>query len=239
MEKKRIRIILPTFNEIDNIKILLPRLIKVIQKNKLDADILIIDDNSSDGTGIFAEKLARNQPQIKVMHRKSKQGIGSAYIKGFKESIEEDIDIVFQMDADLSHKPEYITDFIKKIEEGYDLVLGLRTKIIGWDIYRKLVSKIGNFVGRSIAGIKIKDLTTGFRAYKKGVLECIDIEKIESEGYEFQLETIYKTIKKGFKIGGVPIIFYERKRGKSKLSKKDIIRFLLLAIKIRIKLIDT
>jgi len=238
MEKKKIRIILPTFNEVDNLKILIPNLFKIFKENNLNADVLIVDDNSPDGTGIFAEKLKEKYHRIEIIHRKSKSGLGSAYIAGFKKSIKDNIDIVFEMDADLSHKPEYIMEFIKKIDEGYDLVIGSRNKIIGWGSYRKSISKIGNFVGRTIAGIKITDLTTGYRAYKKTVLESINIDKIKSESYDFQLEILYRAIKKDFKIGSIPIIFYDRKKGKSKLSKKDMIKFISLAIKIRFGLLD-
>lgn len=233
----KIRVILPTFNEKTNLEILLPNLFKTFKENNLDADVLIIDDNSSDGTGIFAEKMKKKN-KIEVIHREKKLGLGSAYLVGFKKSLKDDIDIIFEMDADLSHKPEYIVDFIKKIKEGYDVVIGERKKIIGWGVYRKTVSKFGNLIGKNIAGIKIMDLTTGYRAYKREVLSSINLDKIESEGYAFQLETLYKTIKTGFKIGTVPIVFYDRKNGKSKLSKKDMIEFLKLSIKIRLRRVD-
>jgi dolichol-phosphate mannosyltransferase len=231
-------VILPTFNEKTNLEKLLPNLFKVFKENNLDADVLIIDDNSSDGTGTFAEDMKKKKYPVKVIHRKNKLGIGSAYLSGFRKSLDDNIDIIFEMDADLSHKPEYITDFIKKIQDGYDMIIGEREKIIGWGLYRKTVSKVGNFIGRNIAGIKINDLTTGYRAYKKEVVASINLDKIKSEGYEFQLETLYIVIKKGFNVGSIPITFFERKNGKSKLSKKDIINFLLLSLKIRLGLID-
>ncbi len=233
----KIRVILPTFNEKTNLEILLPNLFKIFKENNLDADVLIIDDNSSDGTGVFAESMKKKN-HIEVVHRENKLGLGSAYLLGFKKSLQANIDIIFEMDADLSHKPEYIIDFIRKIEDGYDLVIGVREKIVGWGLYRKTVSKAGNLIGRNIAGIKIKDLTTGYRAYRKEVLSSINLDKIESEGYAFQLETLYRTIKNGFKIGAVPIVFYDRKNGKSKLSKKDMIEFLKLSIKIRLRRVD-
>jgi len=142
------------------------------------------------------------------------------------------------MDADLSHKPQYILDFIKKINEGYDLVLGERKKFIDWGFIRKIVSRGGNLIGKYLAGIKVNDLTTGYRAYRKEVLNTINLDKIESEGYAFQLEMIYKTLANGFKVGSVPITFYGRKSGKSKLSKVDIIEFFILALKIRLRLVD-
>ena len=234
----KIRIIIPTFNEKSNLELLIPSLLNVFKKNKLNADILIVDDNSFDGTGVFIEKMKNKNYPINVIHRKNKLGIGSAYLIAFKRSLEEGIDIIFEMDADLSHKPEYLIDFLEKINNGYDVVIGERKKIIGWGIYRKFVSRSGNLIGKIIAGVKINDLTTGYRAYKKNVLKSLDLDKIESEGYAFQLETLYRSIKKGFKIGSIPIVFYDRKNGRSKLSKKDMFEFLIISIRIRLGRID-
>jgi len=142
------------------------------------------------------------------------------------------------MDADLSHDPKYIPEFIDKINGGFDLVIGERKSVVGWNWCRKVVSWGGNFIGRNLAGIKIKDLTTGYRAYRKEVLKSICLDKIESNGYAFQLETLARSLSKGFKIGSVHIIFHDRKNGKSKLSKRDIIEFFILAIKIRLRVID-
>ena len=233
----KIRIILPTYNEKDNLVILIPKLFEFFNKNKLDADILIIDDNSPDKTSDFVKEIANDFP-IKLIKRKNKKGLGTAYVLGFKDSIKENIDIIFEMDADLSHKPQYILDFIKKINEGYDLVLGERKKFIDWGFIRKIVSRGGNLIGKYLAGIKVNDLTTGYRAYRKEVLNTINLDKIESDGYAFQLEMIYKTLANGFKVGSVPITFYGRKSGKSKLSKVDIIEFFILALKIRLRLVD-
>lgn len=233
----KIRIILPTYNEKKNLKILLPKIFEVFKKNKLDADILIIDDNSPDKTSDFVEEMSKKFP-IKLIKREGKRGLGSAYIKGFKESLKDNKDIIFEMDADLSHKPKYIIDFINKINEGYDFVLGERKKIIGWSFYRKLLSRGGNLIGKYLAGIDVKDLTTGYRAYKKEVLNKIDFNKIESNGYAFQLETVYRSLSNGFKVGSVPIIFSDRESGSSKLSNWDIIEFFILALKIRLGLIN-
>jgi dolichol-phosphate mannosyltransferase len=234
---QKIRIILPTYNEKKNLKILIPTIFKIFEKNKLDGDILIIDDNSPDKTADFVEEMKKNYP-IKLIKRKSKRGLGSAYIEGFKNSLKENKDIIFQMDADLSHKPKYIIDFIKKIDEGYDIVIGKREKFIGWGIWRKAISRGGNLIGKYIAGINIDDLTTGYRAYKKEVLNSINLKKIESNGYAFQLETLYRSISNGFEVGSIPIIFTDRESGKSKLSKWDVVEFFILALKIRLRLID-
>lgn len=232
----KIRIILPTYNEKENLKILLPKIFEVYKKNELNGDILVIDDNSPDGTADFVEKMGGKYP-VKIIKRSGKMGLGSAYIRGFKESLKDRKDIIFEMDADLSHDPKYIPQFVKKID-NFDVVIGERKEITGWNWYRKLVSWGGNLVGRKLAGIKIKDLTTGYRAYKSDVLSSLNLDKIESNGYAFQLETLARSLSNGFKIGSVPIIFHDRRKGKSKLSKKDVIEFFTLALKIRLGLID-
>lgn len=234
---EKIRIILPTYNEKENLKVLLPELFRVFSKHKLNADVLVIDDNSQDGTVDFIEKMEQKHP-VKLIKRDGKIGIGSAYIRGFKESLNDGKEIIFEMDADLSHSPEYIVQFIKKIDEGFDLVIGERKKIVGWNFYRKMISFGGNFIGRNLAGIKIKDLTTGYRAYRSNLLDSISLDKIESNGYAFQLETLFRSLSNGFKVGSVPIVFYDRQKGKSKLSKRDMIEFFVLALKIRLGLID-
>ncbi len=231
---RKIRLILPTYNERENIKKLIPRIFKIAKKSKLDIDILVIDDNSPDKTSEAVEELGKKYP-VKIIKRDFKGGLGSAYIEGFNNSINEDKEVIFEMDSDLSHDPEYIPKFIKEIDKGFDLVIGERKKTIGWGLYRKAISFGGNFIGRNIAGIKIKDLTTGYRAYKINVLKSLDLENIKSNGYAFQLEIIIKTLSRGFKIGSIPIIFYDRKNGKSKLSKKDMIEFMILSLRFRIK----
>ena len=233
--KQKVRIILPTYNERNNINILIPKIFKIFKENKINGDILIVDDNSPDGTANLAKKLSKKYP-IKILEREKKLGIGSAYVLGFKKSLEDKKDIIFEMDSDLSHDPKYIPEFIEKINSGFDVVIGERKKVVGWNWYRKLISWGGNFIGRNIAGVKIKDLTTGYRAYKRHVLDSINLDKINSSGYCFQLEMIARSLKKNFKIGSVLIVFYNRRRGKSKLSKLDMLEFLFLAIKIRLRL---
>jgi len=234
---QKIRIVLPTYNEKENLKILIPKLFKIFKKGEIDGDVLVVDDNSPDGTADFAEKLGKKY-SIKVIKRKKKMGLGSAYITGFKASLKDKKDIIFEMDADLSHDPQYIPEFIKKINGGFDIVIGKREKVVGWNWYRKLVSWGGNFIGKNLAGIKVKDLTTGYRAYRNKVLKSINLNKIKANGYAFQLEMLSKSLSKGFKIGSIPIIFYDRKKGKSKLSKWDMLEFSILALKIRLGFLD-
>ena len=163
----------------NNINILIPKIFKIFKENKINGDILIVDDNSPDGTANLAKKLSKKYP-IKILEREKKLGIGSAYVLGFKKSLEDKKDIIFEMDSDLSHDPKYIPEFIEKINSGFDVVIGERKKVVGWNWYRKLISWGGNFIGRNIAGVKIKDLTTGYRAYKRHVLDSINLDKINS-----------------------------------------------------------
>ena len=233
---RKIRIILPTYNERENLGLLIPEIFKILKKNNLSSDVLIVDDNSPDGTANLAEELSKKYP-IKVIKRSGKMGLGSAYILGFKESLKDGKDVVFEMDADLSHNPDYIPEFVEKLEHGFDVVIGSRTdggKVIGWDWYRKMVSWGGNFIGRTLAGIKVNDLTTGYRAYKRAVLESINLDKINSEGYAFQLEILARALNKGFRVRPIPIVFEDRRKGKSKLSRRDMLEFLLIALKIRL-----
>ncbi|MFB6088815.1 MAG: polyprenol monophosphomannose synthase [Candidatus Aenigmatarchaeota archaeon] len=229
---EEIRIVVPTYNEKDNIEILIPRLFEVSERNDLDVDVLIVDDNSPDNTARFAEKMGEKY-SIKVIKRSKKSGLGTAYIRGFKESLKDGKDIIFEMDADLSHNPEYIPDFVEKIKSGFDVVIGERKEVEGWGLYRKTISWGGNFIGKIIAGVSFNDLTTGYRAYRDEVLKGIDLDEIESNGYAFQLEMLAKSMNKNLSIGSVPIVFYDRKMGNSKLSKWDIVEFFKVAFKIR------
>ncbi len=160
---------------------------------------------------------------------------------GFKEALASNTDLIFEMDADFSHDPVDIPKFVEKIKEGYDVVIGSRLAyggiVIGWGLWRKLVSFGGNFIGKHIAGVHVSDLTSGYRVYKASVLKSINLDEIKSKGYDFQLEILWRVIKRNSKIEVVPIVFRERQRGKSKLSKIDIINFFVTAIKIRLNLI--
>ncbi len=234
---QKIRIVLPTYNERENVKILIPRIFETLRKNKLDVDILAVDDSSPDGTADALASLGKKYP-IRVISRASKMGLGSAYLAGFRESVKDKIDIIFEMDSDLSHDPSYIPGFVEKINEGFDVVIGERKEYIGWKWNRKLISWMGNSLGKHLAGIKINDLTSGYRAYRMKVINKMDLDDITSNGYAFQLEILAKAKSEGFKIGSIPIVFYDRKRGKSKLAKRDMVEFLTLAVKLRLGLAD-
>ena len=214
-------VILPTYNEKENIE----KLVREILAQNLSLDILVVDDNSPDGTGQLVEDLRKNGPQLFVLHREKKEGLGRAYIAGFKWALEYNYDFIFEMDADFSHQPKYLKDFLQAINDC-DLVIGSRYikngGTQGWGKIREFISRFGCFYAKMILELKVKDLTGGFKCYRRQVLESIDLNKIKSNGYMFQIEMTYKAIKKGFKIKEIPFIFQERARGRSKFNKKII-----------------
>lgn len=215
-----ISVIIPTYNEKENLPLLVQRLQALPLK---DLSILVIDDNSPDGTGVLADELAAQYPaQISVMHRQGKLGLGTAYIAGFKQLIKTGVDYIVQMDADFSHEPEKIVEFVSVVE-GYGVVLGSRYVPGGsldtsWPFWRKALSGFGNTYARVILGMPVKDLTGGFRLWRRETLEAIPLDDVRSNGYVFQVEMAYLASKLGFKIKEVPIYFAERKLGKSKMN---------------------
>lgn len=228
-------IVIPTYNEAQNIKPLLRSLFDLPVKN---LEVIVVDDNSPDGTANIVKKVKKHHP-VHLIKRQGKLGIGSAYITGFKRALEYNADLIFEMDADFSHDPEDVPRMIARSQEGHDLVIGSRKidggGIVGWGFVRKFMSTGAMVFARSVLGLKAKDVTAGFRCYKKEVLDTIDLDDIKSNGYAFQEEMLYRTQKNGFSISEVPVIFKDRERGKSKLSKKDIIEFFIVMIKLRIK----
>jgi len=232
---KTVSVIVPTYNEKENLPTLVDEINKVFVDGKIIGEVVIIDDNSPDGTGQLAEQLKEKYKFLKVIHRPSKLGLGSAYREGFRAA---ESKLLFTMDADLSHDPSYIPRFIEKAEHA-DVVVGSRYieggAIVGWGLYRKMVSKLANLLARIATGVDVSDMTSGYRAYRKEVFEKVTTERIKSSGYAFQLEIIYEIRKKGFKIDEVPIVFTDRRKGKSKLGMRDIISFLILTIKLGLR----
>lgn len=212
-------IVIPTYNEKDNLGILIE---KIFSLKIPELSLLIVDDNSPDGTANLAAEFSKKYP-IQIMRRQEKTGLGKAYVAGFNEILRQDQkpDFIIQMDADLSHNPEIIPKMIEKIKEC-DLVLGSRYipggKIENWDFFRKLVSRFGNIYARIILGLPYRDLTGGFKCFRRKVLEYRDLGSLSSTGYNFQIETTYKAHKKGYKICEIPITFTERKSGVSKFN---------------------
>ncbi len=211
-------IIIPTYNEKDNVK----KISDIILEKYLSTDILFVDDGSPDGTGGIIDGLVSQNDKINVIHRAGKLGLGTAYICGFKWALERDYEYIFEMDCDFSHEPEYIADFLEAIKEA-DLVLGSRytvgVSVINWTLYRLLISKFATLYVRIITGMPSTDSTGGFKCFRRKVLETIDLDKIKSNGYSFQIEMTYNAWMAGFKVKEIPIIFYERAEGDSKMSK--------------------
>ena len=225
-------VVVPTYNERENIE----ELIEKTLSTSPDIDILIVDDNSPDGTGEIAEKIAKENPRVKVLHRPGKMGLGSAYVEGFKWALKRGYDFIMEMDADFSHNPEDIPRFIEKIKE-YDLVIGSRytdgVSVVNWPISRLLLSYFANIYARTVTGVPIMDLTGGFKCFRREVLESINLDTIMSDGYAFQIEMNYRAYKKGFRITEIPIIFIERRAGSSKMSKKIVWEAFWLVWKLR------
>lgn len=217
----RTLVIIPTYNEANNIR----EIIKAILSIDNNIDVLVVDDNSKDGTGDICENLSKENKKVNVIHRKRKLGLGSAYIMGFKWALEKKYDYIFEMDADFSHDPKDIPRFLKHIEK-YDLVVGSRYKggvsVVNWPIERLLLSYFANLFARIVTGVPVNDLTSGFKCYKRKVLESINFRNISSDGYGFQIETVFLAYEKRFKVYEIPIVFTDRVEGHSKMTKRIV-----------------
>lgn len=237
MEKLKICVVIPTYNERDNLGKLVTSIEKVLSDRELEGHILVVDDNSPDGTGQLAEELAEAYGNVQILHRTAKLGIGSAYRQGFAYALQQlDPDAFFQMDADLSHDPKYLPDFLSKLQEGYDAVVGSRRvpggEIVGWSLYRHLMSSIANQLARWLCGIRIHDATSGYRAFTRNTLQRIAYFLVKSEGYAFQIEMLFRCQREGLKIAEIPIVFSNRRRGRTKLSKSEPLSFLFACLKL-------
>ncbi|MFC1493638.1 polyprenol monophosphomannose synthase [candidate division KSB1 bacterium] len=228
----RTLIIIPTYNEINNIN----RIIDAVLSEGESMEVLIVDDNSPDGTGNAVKELMKDESRIHLLEREGKMGLGTAYICGFKYAIENKYDYVFEMDADFSHNPVEIPNFLKNIKEN-DLVLGSRyiqgVNVVNWPLRRLILSYGANVYTRIITGLRVRDATGGYKCFRREVLEAIDLDKIHSNGYTFQIEMTYKAWKKGFKIKEIPIVFIDRVQGQSKMSRKIIIEAIFMVWKLR------
>jgi len=229
----KILIILPTYNEIENLQAVVEEILA-----RGPYDILVVDDNSPDGTGALADRLAKkHRDRVHVLHRAAKEGLGRAYIDGFKWGLQRDYDVFFEMDADFSHNPAHLSQFVREIENGADLVLGSRNIKGGgtrnWSVVRTLVSKGGSQYARLILFSPYHDLTSGYKAFRREVLEALDLENVDSNGYSFQIELTHRTHQMGFKVRETPIIFVDRKVGKSKMTGRIVLEAMLVVWKIR------
>jgi dolichol-phosphate mannosyltransferase len=220
-------IITPTYNEIENLE----TFVEGVFEHLPETDILVIDDASPDGTGKLADRLAKAEERIHVMHREGKQGLGTAYRAGFAWALERDYQYVFEMDTDLSHDPVYLPLFVRALEDDADLVIGSRNvpggSVEGWGPLRHFISKGGSIYSRTVLGVKVKDLTSGYKGFRRRVLETLEWDDFQSEGFFFQVETNYRTLKAGFTIREVPIVFRDRTAGESKMSGSIFVEALI------------
>ena len=223
-----VAVVLPTYNESENIARLLTQLRNVLPAARL----FVVDDNSPDGTGDIAERCAREMGGIEVLHRPGKQGLGSAYRQGFTHVIAQGVDVVVSMDVDFSHDPLAIPAMLAEIESGSDAVIGSRYVSGGgtknWPLHRRLLSRWGNLYTGAVLGVKVRDCTSGFRAYRSSALAAIAPETTKAEGYAFLSELVVRLSRRGLKISEVPILFIDRENGTSKMSGRIIIESMLL-----------
>ena len=229
-------VIIPTYNEAENIR----KLIQEIFNYLPQTDILIIDDNSPDGTGKIADALSAADLRIRVIHRPKKMGMGNAYNRGFRYAIEKGYDVVFEMDADFSHKPEDLPRLLEGLQDN-GLVIGSRYidggGTVNWGLLRRFVSKGGNLYSRFMLGLNVTDMTAGFRCYNVSALKKINLDRVRSNGYGFQVEMSYRIKEAGFNIKEIPIIFEDRRAGQSKMSNGIVIEAFIRVLMIRLKLI--
>ena len=216
-------LVLPTYNEAENIDAILRAVTKELGDAGIDHTVLVVDDGSPDGTGEIAEKLALDLPPVQVLHRQRKEGLGRAYLAGFEVALGGDADLVLEMDSDFSHDPADLPRLIAAAENA-DLVLGSRYVpgggVVDWGLSRRLLSRGGSWYARVILGVDVRDLTGGFKCFRRSVLETLDLAGIDAYGYGFQIEMTYRAIRAGFRVKEVPIQFRERRIGQSKMTAK-------------------
>jgi len=226
-------VIIPTYNEAENVE----PITRAVLAADARLDVLIVDDNSPDGTGTKADALAKAEPRIHVLHRAAKEGLGRAYLAGFEWALSRPYRYVFEMDADFSHDPRYLPRFLAEMDAGADLALGSRYVegggTVNWGIGRQVISKGGSLYARSILGVSIRDLTGGFKCFRRETLEGLDLATVQSTGYAFQIELTFRAIKRGYKIREIPIVFEDRRVGKSKMSRKIFIEAATMVWKLR------
>jgi dolichol-phosphate mannosyltransferase len=227
-------VVTPTYNEADNIELFIS---KVLSQGE-SIDILIVDDNSPDGTGDIVAKLKAGNPRIHLLRRPGKMGLGTAYVEGFRYAIANKFDFIFEIDADFSHNPDEIPNFLKKIET-YDLVVGSRytngVRVVNWPMRRLLLSYFASVYTRVITGMNIKDATGGFKCFRRKVLESINLDKVKSNGYAFQIEMNFKVWSKGFRVCEYPITFIDRQVGVSKMSRKIVYEAVFMVWKLKFR----
>jgi len=230
----RALIVVPTYNERDNVAEVVDRFLAAAP----EAELLFVDDNSPDGTGAVLDELAAANPRVHVLHRAGKLGLGTAYLDGFRWGLARGFEYLLEMDADFSHDPRYLPDLLRLAREGADVVVGSRYVAGGgtenWGITRKLISRGGSLYARTILGVKVRDLTAGFILWKRKALEAIDLGSVKSNGYSFQIEMKYRALRAGLRVVETPIVFVDRRVGQSKMSRAIFVEALGMVWKLRL-----
>ena len=231
---ERALVIIPTYNEMNNLQLIVPQVLE--QDHRLE--VLVVDDNSPDGTGRVADEIAGRNPRVHVLHRPEKQGLGTAYLAGFRWALERDYFCVLEMDADFSHDPKHLPQFLAAIEDA-DLVLGSRylggrVTVVNWPMPRLLLSYFANIYARIVTGVRLGDATGGFKCFRRRVLQGIDLDLVRSNGYAFQIEMSARAARRGFRIVEIPIVFVDRTDGVSKMSRAIVWEAVWMVWKLRI-----
>ncbi|AJE04847.1 polyprenol monophosphomannose synthase [Geobacter pickeringii] len=225
--------VIPTYNERDNIE----RLIEQVLAQRTDIEVLIVDDNSPDGTGALVSQIASSNPRVHLLHRPGKMGLGSAYREGFKVALGRGADFIIEMDADFSHDPAVLPRFLEQMG-NYDVLVGSRylngISVVNWPLRRLMLSYFANVYTRLITGLRIQDCTSGFKCFRRSVIEAIELDRIRSDGYSFQIEMNYRCVEKGFRVGEIPIIFIDRHSGSSKMSKRIVREAVVMVWKLKV-----
>jgi dolichol-phosphate mannosyltransferase len=229
-EGSRACVVLPTYNERENLPLIVPRILEAAPQ----VDVLVVDDNSPDGTGSIADQLAARDPRVRVLHRPGKEGLGRAYLAGFAQALAAGYGRILEMDADFSHDPSRLPALLGT---DADVVLGSRYVpgggTVNWGLGRRMLSRGGSLYARTILGLPVRDLTGGFKCFRREVLEKLDLGSVRSSGYAFQIELTYRALRRGFRVVEVPITFVDRRVGESKMSRRIVAEALWMVWKIR------
>jgi dolichol-phosphate mannosyltransferase len=216
-------LVLPTYNEAENIETIVAAILPRLAEASPDHTLLVVDDSSPDGTGAIADRLARDNEAVEVLHRAGKDGLGRAYLAGFGTAMDAGAELIMEMDADFSHDPADVPRLIEAAGEA-DLVLGSRYvkggRVAGWEWHRRLLSRGGGLYARAVLGVSVHDLTGGFKCFRRAVLETVDLHDVQADGYGFQIEMTYRALRAGFRVKEIPIVFHERRAGASKMDAR-------------------